>query len=149
MFQGPQESLKEWRTQFSVEVVATNEISDKEALMGAMSSMRHVPFRDDLHQKPAKDTISSWKERKDSLTSKRRKAWPLRARKWCPIAQATLGSPMGKRIERKSGDIRGTQRVLNKLEGDEIIDMITTRNSALTMSLEEVVSNPSMTLIIT
>ncbi|GMN65862.1 hypothetical protein TIFTF001_034930 [Ficus carica] len=52
---GPQESLKEWLTRFSVEVVSTEEISDKDALMGTMSSMRHdIPFRDDLHQKPAK-----------------------------------------------------------------------------------------------
>ncbi|GMN36090.1 hypothetical protein TIFTF001_005754 [Ficus carica] len=39
----------------SIEVVAIEEISDKEALMGAMSSMRHdIPFRDDLNQKPTK-----------------------------------------------------------------------------------------------
>ncbi|GMN37858.1 hypothetical protein TIFTF001_042705 [Ficus carica] len=55
MFQGPQESLKEWLTRFNVEVVSTEEISNKDALMGTMSSMRpDIPFRDDLHQKPAK-----------------------------------------------------------------------------------------------
>ncbi|GMN58357.1 hypothetical protein TIFTF001_027457 [Ficus carica] len=54
-YQGPHESLKDWLTQFSVEMVAIYEILDKEALMGAMNSMRHnIPFGDDLNQNPAK-----------------------------------------------------------------------------------------------
>ncbi|GMN66218.1 hypothetical protein TIFTF001_035276 [Ficus carica] len=49
---------EDWKIAFSNQflgVVATKEILDKEASMGAMSSMRHdIPFRDDLLQKPAK-----------------------------------------------------------------------------------------------
>ncbi|GMN59056.1 hypothetical protein TIFTF001_028157 [Ficus carica] len=49
-YQGPQETLKDWLARFNVEVAATEEISDNEALMGALSSMRHdTPFREDLN----------------------------------------------------------------------------------------------------
>lgn len=45
MFRGPHKSLKDWLTQFSAKVVVTEEISDEEALIGVMSSMRHdIPF---------------------------------------------------------------------------------------------------------
>ncbi|MCQ7582429.1 retrotransposon gag domain-containing protein, partial [Salmonella enterica] len=55
VYQGPAESLKDWLARFGQEVAGTENVTDAEALMGAVSSMRKdTPFKTDLDQKPPK-----------------------------------------------------------------------------------------------
>ncbi|GMN59382.1 hypothetical protein TIFTF001_028474 [Ficus carica] len=147
MFQGPQESLKEWPTRFSVEVVATEEISDKEALIGAMSSMRHdIPFRDDLHQKPAK-TYQEFLERVQGfINTAKVKSLVLKSKIVVPKSTSDVEQSNRKQNGKKKQGDQGTRRAFSKLEGEETIDMITTKNSTLTTSLKELVPNPGTTL---
>ncbi|XP_024017917.1 uncharacterized protein LOC112090565 [Morus notabilis] len=54
VYQGPNESLKDWITRFGEQVAATKGISDKVALMGALSSMKKdIPYIMDLDRRPS------------------------------------------------------------------------------------------------
>ncbi|XP_024021222.1 uncharacterized protein LOC112091535 [Morus notabilis] len=53
VYQGPNESLKDWIARFGEQVAATEGISDEVALMGALSSMKKdIPYSTDLDQRP-------------------------------------------------------------------------------------------------
>ncbi|XP_024032291.1 uncharacterized protein LOC112094827 [Morus notabilis] len=53
VYQGPNESLKDWIARFGEHVAATEEISDEVALMGALSSMKKdIPYSTDLDLRP-------------------------------------------------------------------------------------------------
>ncbi|XP_024030365.1 uncharacterized protein LOC112094226 [Morus notabilis] len=53
VYQGPNESLKDWIARFGEQVAATEGISDEVALMGALSSMKEdIPYSTDLDWRP-------------------------------------------------------------------------------------------------
>ncbi|XP_024024070.1 uncharacterized protein LOC112092340 [Morus notabilis] len=53
VYQGPNESLKDWIARFGEQVAATEGISDEVALMGALSSMKKdIPYSTDLDRRP-------------------------------------------------------------------------------------------------
>ncbi|XP_024024428.1 uncharacterized protein LOC112092448 [Morus notabilis] len=53
VYQGPNESLKDWIARFGEQVTATEGISDEVALMGALSSMKKdIPYSTDLGRRP-------------------------------------------------------------------------------------------------
>ncbi|XP_024031095.1 uncharacterized protein LOC112094468 [Morus notabilis] len=53
VYQGPNESLKDWIARFRKQVVATEGITDEVALMGALLSMKKdIPYSTDLDQRP-------------------------------------------------------------------------------------------------
>ena len=53
MYQGPNESLKDWIARFGEQVTATEGISDEVTLMGALSSMKKdIPYSIDLDRRP-------------------------------------------------------------------------------------------------
>ncbi|EXB37478.1 hypothetical protein L484_001143 [Morus notabilis] len=53
IYQKPNESLKEWLAKYGEAVAATTNMIDREALMGAMSSIEKItPFKRDLNRKP-------------------------------------------------------------------------------------------------
>ncbi|XP_024017306.1 uncharacterized protein LOC112090377 [Morus notabilis] len=53
VYQGPNESLKDWIVRFGEQVAATEGISNEVALMGALSSMKKdIPYSTDLDRRP-------------------------------------------------------------------------------------------------
>ncbi|XP_024023265.1 uncharacterized protein LOC112092146 [Morus notabilis] len=59
LYQKPNESLREWLARYGEAVAATMDITDREALMGALSSMKKIiPFKRELNRK----LLSSYKE---------------------------------------------------------------------------------------
>ncbi|XP_024030451.1 uncharacterized protein LOC112094252 [Morus notabilis] len=59
IYQKPNETLREWLARYGEAVAATMDITDREALMGALSSMKKItPFKRELNRKPP----SSYKE---------------------------------------------------------------------------------------
>ncbi|XP_024023430.1 uncharacterized protein LOC112092197 [Morus notabilis] len=53
VYQGPNESLKDWIARFGEQVAATEGISNEVALMGALSSMKNgIPYSTDLDRRP-------------------------------------------------------------------------------------------------
>ncbi|XP_024029352.1 uncharacterized protein LOC112093952 [Morus notabilis] len=53
VYQGPNESLRDWIARLGEHVAATEGISDEVALMGALSSMKQdIPFSTDLDRRP-------------------------------------------------------------------------------------------------
>ncbi|EXB66084.1 hypothetical protein L484_003885 [Morus notabilis] len=53
VYQGPDESLKDWIARFGEQVAATEGITDEVALMGALASMRRdIPYSTDLDRRP-------------------------------------------------------------------------------------------------
>ncbi|XP_024018056.1 uncharacterized protein LOC112090604 [Morus notabilis] len=59
IYQKPNETLREWLARYGEAVTATMDITDREALMGALSSMKKItPFKRELNRKPP----SSYKE---------------------------------------------------------------------------------------
>ena len=80
MFQ-PQESLKKWLTRSSVEVVATEKISDKEELIGAMSNMRHeYPSEMTCTKNQPKHTKISWKRTQGFINTEEVKSLALKSK---------------------------------------------------------------------
>ncbi|GMN48169.1 hypothetical protein TIFTF001_017340 [Ficus carica] len=52
MHQDPNESLKDWLHRYTTEVASMEDLTEREVLMGALSSMRHdILFREDLNRK--------------------------------------------------------------------------------------------------
>ncbi|XP_024021747.1 uncharacterized protein LOC112091716 [Morus notabilis] len=59
IYQKPNESLKEWLAWYGETIAAVTDMTDREALMGALSSMKKItPFKRELNRKPP----SSYKE---------------------------------------------------------------------------------------
>ncbi|XP_024023725.1 uncharacterized protein LOC112092265 [Morus notabilis] len=53
IYQKPNESLKEWLARYGEAVAATMDITNREALMGVLSSMKKIiPFKRELNRKP-------------------------------------------------------------------------------------------------
>ncbi|XP_024019624.1 uncharacterized protein LOC112091072 [Morus notabilis] len=59
IYQKPNESLREWLVRYGEAIAATMDITDREALMGALSSMKKItPFKRELNRKP----LTSYRE---------------------------------------------------------------------------------------
>ncbi|XP_024019232.1 uncharacterized protein LOC112090951 [Morus notabilis] len=53
IYQKPNELLREWLARYGEAIAATMDITDREALMGALSSMKKItPFKRELNRKP-------------------------------------------------------------------------------------------------
>ena len=53
IYQKPNETLRDWLARYGEVVAATMDITDREALMGAMSSIKKMtPFKRELNRKP-------------------------------------------------------------------------------------------------